>query len=585
MTTIRLIAAARIAALGAAGVAALITAAPAAAQGYASLSGGREIFDRVGCNACHSYVSRRAAPSIRDLMRDFSGTPAAIADSTRGSRAHKDDTQFPRVSDADLRGISEWLAGISWPEDTPVASSAPSGTFLADREAGGGLDSFDMAGCNECHGFSARAKAPSIRDMKQEFATEPLAVAQATRGNMAHRDDSRVRDLADVHLRNIAEFISGSPWPEAMLAAAPAAEPAPEPVAAPAVEIPAVALAAPAVAAVAPPARSTAPLARSRVAAIRLEKGKARSDRLTIELRGDEPDMVDLRLEDEQLKVSFSGVRLGENIAPKKDNWPGSHVVSSVEAVDLGGTVDLTISSRVAAWSYRGTQGKRRLVIDLTAAAKQPVAKAAKPAAAVVAKAPTPKPVPKPAPAKPVAAKAAPAKAAATAASTASAAASTATASAAAAATAAASVVAAAPTPAPAAKVAEPPAQIALAKPESTPLAKPAKKARAKNLKYKDGSDLAPCPPPKAEDKIIGAFDEDAVKEIMDRIGCPQCHAYVQKKTGPPFREVIKKYKGDPACVIHRLKTNDTHKEEGVTNDIAASEFKPIADYVATRIK
>ena len=127
--------------------------------------------------------------------------------------------------------------------------------------------------------------------------------------------------------------------------------------------------------------------------------------------------------------------------------------------------------------------------------------------------------------------------------------------------------------------------QIALAKPESTPSPKPAKKARAKNLKYKDGSDLEPCPPARPEDQIIGAFDEDTVKEILDRIGCPQCHAYVQKKTGPPFREVIKKYKGDPACVIHRLKTNETHNEEGVTDDIAASEFKPIADYVATRIK
>ncbi|HEY5763097.1 MAG TPA: hypothetical protein VIS73_07805, partial [Rhodocyclaceae bacterium] len=213
----RLIAAARIAALGAAGAAAVLTTASASAQGYASLAEGRAVFDQVGCNACHSYVSRRTAPSIRDLMRDFSASPTAIADATRGSRAHRDDAQFPRVSDADLRSISEWLAGISWPADTPVASSAPSGNFLADKAPGDGLTSFEMAGCNECHGFSARAKAPSIRNMKQEFATEPLAVAQATRGNNAHRDDNRIRDLADIHLRNIAEYISDTPWPESLL--------------------------------------------------------------------------------------------------------------------------------------------------------------------------------------------------------------------------------------------------------------------------------------------------------------------------------------------------------------------------------
>lgn len=497
------------------GSAALVASLAANAQGYGSLAEGRAVFDRLGCNACHSYVSRRVAPSIRDLMRDFSGDPVAIAGATRASTAHKEDTQFPNVAEADMRSISEWLGGISWPE--PAVAEAP----------------------------PAAPETPA-----PVAAVVPLQV--------------------------------------------------PAPVAAIPVES--------ATAAV-------AELASVAVSAIRLEKGKARSDRLIVELSGGEPDLVDLQMQGEELVISITGARLAKGIPPRRDNWPGSRVVAAVDSVDRSGSVELTISSRVAAWSYTGMQGKRRMIVDLTAAAKQPakqpiakkpsppvaVAKAAVPAKAKAPK--SAKPAAAPAVAKsvaPAAVAAATTAAATTAAATAAAvvagapapaatptAAKPATAPAEAAKVEAAPAVAAAVAVAPAVAAARtpepPPVQLALAKPESDAAA--ASASRKTNLKYRDGSDLKPCPPASADEQVIGAFDVDAVKEIMDRVGCPQCHAYVQKKTGPPFRDVIKKYKGDPACVIHRLKTNPTHKDEGVTRDIQAHEFKPIADYVASRVK
>jgi cytochrome c551/c552 len=79
--------------------------------------------------------------------------------------------------------------------------------------------------------------------------------------------------------------------------------------------------------------------------------------------------------------------------------------------------------------------------------------------------------------------------------------------------------------------------------------------------------------------------DENAAKAIIERVGCPQCHAYVQKKTGPPMKNIQEKYKGDWECVVSRLTKNKTHKEEGVTDDMKGNEYKIVADYIATRAK
>ncbi|MBI5899663.1 MAG: hypothetical protein HZB40_10600 [Rhodocyclales bacterium] len=104
-----------------------------------------------------------------------------------------------------------------------------------------------------------------------------------------------------------------------------------------------------------------------------------------------------------------------------------------------------------------------------------------------------------------------------------------------------------------------------------------------KKLAYRDGSDLPPCPAPTGAPP--GPLDENAAKAIIERVGCPQCHAYVQKKTGPPMKKIHEKYKGDWECVVSRLTKNKTHKEEGVTDDMKGNEYKVVADYIATRAK
>lgn len=137
---------------------------------------------------------------------------------------------------------------------------------------------------------------------------------------------------------------------------------------------------------------------------------------------------------------------------------------------------------------------------------------------------------------------------------------------------------------------------LAAKKPESAPAAKaepaktePAAKLEAsapgakKKIAYRDGSDLPPCPAPTGAP--LGTLDEAAAKAIIERIGCQQCHAYVQKKTGPPMKRIQEKYKGDWECVTLRLTKNRTHKEEGVTDDLKPNEVKIVSDYVATRNK
>lgn len=92
-----------------------------------------------------------------------------------------------------------------------------------------------------------------------------------------------------------------------------------------------------------------------------------------------------------------------------------------------------------------------------------------------------------------------------------------------------------------------------------------------------------PCPP--ASGAPIANVDETKAKAIMERIDCTGCHAMVQKKTGPPFKKVFEKVKGNPECVVARLKKNKEHNEEGVTDELKPHEFKIVADYLATRAK
>lgn len=134
-----------------------------------------------------------------------------------------------------------------------------------------------------------------------------------------------------------------------------------------------------------------------------------------------------------------------------------------------------------------------------------------------------------------------------------------------------------------AAKKREAETQAQAKKPDATTKAVPAAPAGKKTIAYRDGSDLPPCAAPTGA--ALGTINEAGAKAIIERIGCPQCHAYVQKKVGPPMKQIQEKYKGNWECVVQRLQTTKTHKEEGVTDDLKGNEFKIVGDYIATRNK
>lgn len=111
---------------------------------------------------------------------------------------------------------------------------------------------------------------------------------------------------------------------------------------------------------------------------------------------------------------------------------------------------------------------------------------------------------------------------------------------------------------------------------------KPAGEVR-KAMKAPDKFRDEPCSPATAAP--VTSVDEARAKAIMERIDCTGCHAYVQKKTGPPFKSVFEKVRGNSECVIKNLKNNKEHNEEGVTDELKPPEFKVVADYLATRAK
>lgn len=94
--------------------------------------------------------------------------------------------------------------------------------------------------------------------------------------------------------------------------------------------------------------------------------------------------------------------------------------------------------------------------------------------------------------------------------------------------------------------------------------------------------DVKPAAAPLAPPVPVIEVDERQVKELMDRIGCPQCHAWVQKKTGPPMKTVLKTYAGKPPGEVPaKMKSVKEHKEEGVLAQLKESDFVLLANWIA----
>lgn len=519
-----------------------------------------------------------------------------------------------------------------------AAALAMMATGAAAQTPHAGRTAFDAHGCRTCHAYSSRRGAPSVRDMLVTFQGEPELALKGIDQKDKHAAELKAGAISEQEMRAMAEWIAGSAFLEPEPAEPPRAT-------APAVAAPVAAAEIPAPPAAPTPIEATAlppqtasepapiqtPIARRAIAGsvvgLAIEPGK-KSDRLIISLSGKEPDELNMESVDGKLVISLPGydrsARVPEILAATKQ----ARAVGAVQASDDAGTLVLTVTPRSGDLKYSATQSRNRLAIELSS-----VPSKRKPAPSVIAVAPIPAVA---AGAKLATAPKAPAEVATPATKPAAAKAAAPAKAAAADNAKTRSETKAKPEPkakpsadAPVKKEAE--SQVTVKKDVET---KPALAAAPKEAEDKAKRDAAaaakaeadmlaslkasaealrgnaaadgdseaksrrdrsklkapekfrdePCPPLASSDPI-GTVDEARAKDIIDRVGCPQCHAFVQKKTGPPFKRVFEKVKGNPSCVIQRLKKNKEHNDEGVTDDLKGQEFKIVADYLATRAK
>jgi cytochrome c len=88
----------------------------------------------------------------------------------------------------------------------------------------------------------------------------------------------------------------------------------------------------------------------------------------------------------------------------------------------------------------------------------------------------------------------------------------------------------------------------------------------------------------------VGALDADAAQTLARQSGCLKCHAVDKLKTGPAYRDVAAKYKGNPeaeAKLIHhvtsgeRVKFPDGHEEDHqIVKSKDAAEIKNLVDWI-----
>lgn len=501
-----------------------------------------------------------------------------------------------------------------------AAALALMATGASAQTAPPGRTAFDQNGCRSCHAYASRRGAPSVRDMLVSLEGEPETALKGIEQSEEHVSRQINSAVSESDRRSIAEWIASATFEEPEPVPPPPAAITPAPVVtvpAPAIAITAPAPALPAVT----PRRSTGNLT-----GLVIEPGK-KADRLVITLSGRNPDDLDIQSIDGKLVIRLPGISRGASVPATITAAKTSRSVDSVQSIDQDGTLTVTVAPRTGELKYSATQGRNRLLIELTAVPSKkknakPTAIAAIPvvAPAIIAipsvgaglpgdktKASGKQVTEKAAAAKPVAiAKSAStptdeAKPKQASKAQADAEAKKETESQALAKKEAAAKITQAATK----KEAEDKAQreiSATTKAETDMLA--ALRASAEAIqgggaetasttkRRKDRSKMKapdkfrddPCPPI-GETEPIGTVDVARAKDIIDRVGCPQCHAFVQKKTGPPFKRVFAKVKGNPSCVVQRLKKNKEHNDEGVTDDLQGAEFKIVADYLATRAK
>lgn len=548
-----------------------------------SLARGRAIFDKQGCQQCHSYVSRRGAPPVRDMLRDFEGDPSRVVKGIGAVAEHAAFLRGKPLSDRDLRLIAEWLGADFLPEDEsdePAEDKPPRPLLAADpaaAQAAVAAPAAVPAGVPATVSATGAAVPPTPAvAAKPAPALRGPAVSGVSLQSRGSAGDRLVIEVTGGEPDSIDTRLDGDRL-VITLAGTGLSVGAPANVGPGASVVQSVDTVA--------DGRSVRVVVSIRQGGLRYSAMQGRRG-LTIDLSADPKLAAAARPASPTAAKPPAGSLAPSSAGPAAAAAAGRTGAAQASAATPTGQAAGKTEQKAPAKAATGTSTRGSAQPTDNASAVGPAGKPAESEkASPLAKA--------------QAAEQAIADEQAAAARQAAEQARREKAEAAAQARAEAAAKAKAADETLAQK--READTRARREAEQREAAKPAVVAKAESLAevreegekgkrrgskrpYKEPN-LGPCPPPNPADQVIGVVDVERAKDIMERIGCAQCHAYVQKKTGPPFREVLKKYKGDPACVVYRLKTNETHKDEGVTQDIRPDEFKILADYVATRMK
>ena len=131
---------------------------------------GPKLFQQKQCNLCHFYEARSTAPSVKTMKGTLKGDPAKISAAISAAPSHANELKT--VSAAEIRAMSEWLAGTSFEEQAAAQAAKPKpGSPEAKRQ--------EAAKAKEEAAAKAKAAADAKAHAKKDAEDKAKAAAEA----------------------------------------------------------------------------------------------------------------------------------------------------------------------------------------------------------------------------------------------------------------------------------------------------------------------------------------------------------------------------------------------------------------------
>ena len=84
---------------------------------------GRKLFTQKQCNLCHFYEARSTAPSVKTMKAALKGDPTKTSAAIAAAPSHANEIKS--ASAAEIRAMSEWLAGTTFEEQAAAEAAKP----------------------------------------------------------------------------------------------------------------------------------------------------------------------------------------------------------------------------------------------------------------------------------------------------------------------------------------------------------------------------------------------------------------------------------------------------------------------------